>query len=152
MGNYWTSTAVDLDDGSRFINVTDNVLVFGSIGVKQPFGGAQLHYARNIHAYVGVGYHLFHPPDPKSWSFTNNTLLQSVDGDYGVNTVCEGPGATVLGGNAVSSPTAHVTECGESLEAWVAAGNDPGSTAGLYPSDEAVIAAAWGILEQALGE
>ncbi len=115
------------------------------MGAKQPFAGARLVFARNLHAYVGIGYHLFHPPDA-GWAFTDATLVQAVDGAYGINTVCAGAAATTLGGNAVTTPTGNVTECGEPLAEWVRAGHDAGSTAGTWPSDDALIEAARALL------
>ena len=149
VGNYWTSTPVDTDDGTRFVAVTDNAVFGGTLAAKQPFAGAQLEFARNLYAYVGLGYHLYHPPDA-GWAFANTTLVQNVDGNYGVNTVCTGPLATTLGGNTIASPTANVTECGMPLAEWVAQGHDAGSHAEVWPADAALIAAAQALLAPVL--
>jgi hypothetical protein len=143
LGNYFTSTAVDSDDGTRFLNVTDNVLVGGTLGAKQPFGGARLLFARNLHAFVGLGYHLYHPPDA-GWAFVNATLVQGSDGSYGVNTVCSGAGQTTLGGSVVATPRGNVTECGQPLLAWQAAsGMDRGSVAAQWPGYGELVGQAW---------
>ena len=140
---------MDTDDGTRFVNVTDNALFGGMLGAKQPFAGARLVFSSNLHAYVGMGYHLYHPPDA-GWMFSNTTLIQMVDGPYGINTVCSGVDATVLGHNVIASPTANISECGEPLAEWVAAGHDLGSHAELWPSDDAIISAAWVLLQPVL--
>jgi hypothetical protein len=151
IGNYWTSTVVDGDDGTRFLSVTDNVLVGGTLGAKQPFAGAQLLFARNLHAYVGLGYHLYHPPDA-GWAFVNATLVQLSDGDYGQKTVCGvGGQGTSLGGSLVATPGANVTECGMGLQAWQReSGMDAGTRAALWPSNEELAAAAWALLAPVL--
>jgi hypothetical protein len=150
IGNYWTSTPIDSDDGSRFLSVTDNVMVGGTMGAKQPFAGAQLLFARNLHAYVGIGYHLFHPPDA-GWALQNSTVVQLSDGDYGVKTVCSGPGATSLGSNLVATPHANVTECGLPLAAWQRQSSmDKGSQAAQWPSNEQLAAVAWALLAPVL--
>ena len=60
--------------------------------------------------------------------------------------VCSGAGKSVLGNNTVFSPTGNITECGASLAAWQAAGNDAGTTAAAYseslPSDLIALARA----------
>ncbi len=55
-------------------------------------------------------------------------------------------GETVLYGNTIYSPTAAVQECGESLQAWQAKGNDPGTTANVLPADETILD--WFVLTQ----
>lgn len=73
--------------------------------------------------------------------YYENYLYLASDGDYGHGT-CSGPGATIVGGNTIWSPTGNITECGTSLAAWQAKGNDPGTVGKSYPTDLTVLALA----------
>ncbi len=69
--------------------------------------------------------------------------MQDRDGDYGKGGSCdESSGSTVLHSNEVFTPTGKVTECGMSLAAWQAKGNDINTTAAPYPASSTVIFAA----------
>ena len=48
--------------------------------------------------------------------------------------------------NSVYTPTGAVTECGMSLAAWQALGNDVGTTASTFPSDDTLLALARNVL------
>lgn len=79
--------------------------------------------------------------------FINNTVAFSHEGDYALP-VCNGQGKTILSGNTIYTPLGNITECGMSLAAWQAQGNDPGTTASAYPATLAddMIAAARSVL------
>ncbi len=70
-------------------------------------------------------------PGHEQW-LLNNTCVLNHDGDY-ARPICAGGGKTRLGGNRVFSPLGNITECGQPLRAWQAAGNDFGTTAAAYP-------------------
>ena len=61
----------------------------------------------------------------------NNIVVQDNDGNY-ANGACSGDGKTVVGNNTIYTPTGRVTECGTTLAAWQAQGNDPGTTNHSY--------------------
>lgn len=67
-------------------------------------------------------------------------------GNYGSGQTCTGAGATIVGNNTIWSPTGVTTECGMSLAAWQAKGNDAGTVAAAWPADSVVIALARSIL------
>ena len=71
-------------------------------------------------------------------------VVQERDGDYGSGSCTDSPSAakTVVYNNTIYTPTGAVTECGMSLAAWQARGNDPGTTAHPYPSDDVILSAA----------
>ena len=78
--------------------------------------------------------------------YYNNSLYQGKDGAYGSGQTCSGAGKTIVGNNTIWTPTGTVTECGGSLAAWQAQGNDIGTTASKYPDDSVIIAAARALL------
>lgn len=47
-----------------------------------------------------------------------------------------------VGNNSYFSSDGTITECGKSLAAWQALGNDKGSTVAMTPSDAAILAQA----------
>ena len=48
-------------------------------------------------------------------------------------------GKTVVHDNAYYTADGNITECGMSLQAWQAKGNDKGSTVARYPKDDEII-------------
>ena len=44
-----------------------------------------------------------------------------------------------MDGSEVKPPTGKVTECGMSLADWQAKGNDPGTVASTWPSDDQLV-------------
>lgn len=88
----------------------------------------------------GEGYLAGHQP-----VFYSNKVILSNDGDY-AKPVCSGVGSTTMYNNSVYSPTGTITECGTTLVAWQAAGNDPGTTAQGYPLTSEVISWARAVL------
>jgi hypothetical protein len=74
-------------------------------------------------------------------SFFNNTCVMLQDMDY-AKPICSGQGASQVGGNTVFSPTANITECGMSVQAWQAAGHDAGTVVmGRLPTDAELLEA-----------
>ena len=78
--------------------------------------------------------------------YYSNMLYQSQDGAYGSGQTCTGAGKTIVYNNTIWTPTGTVTECGTSLAAWQAQGNDIGTTASKYPADSVVLAEARALL------
>lgn len=111
--------------------------------MKSDFGGHDNVHHDNVYAYVGSGFSICNQLKGHPDQFYSNILVQEHDGDYGGGQACKTSAsvdATNVHDNRVYTPTGSVTECGMSLAAWQAAGNDPGTTAAPYPSDATLIA------------
>jgi hypothetical protein len=118
------------------------VQLYGSGVLKNDFEGHDGHGWGNLAAFVeysatnGYGDVIGAPgkqplqlPAHRD-SFYNNTVYQVKEQAYGyANAICTGPSATVLANNTIYTPSGNVTECGEPLAKWQAAGNDPGTVA-----------------------
>lgn len=67
------------------------------------------------------------------------------DGNYGDGQQCTttaNADATIVHNNKVFTPTGAVRECGMTLAAWQAAGNDPGTVAAPWPADDGLLTVA----------
>ena len=143
IANYNSQEAIDNDDGSCYYETFNNFFAYSGNGMKSDFDGHDNHHHDNVYAYVGEGYGINHDVLPGHQDhFYNNYVVMNGDGDYGHGTTCSGPGMTVVYGNRIFTPKGNVTECGMSLAAWQAKGNDKGTTAGKWPDDDDLIAAA----------
>ena len=60
---------------------------------------------------------------------------------------CTGTGKTVMAENVYYTQSGNVTECGQDLAKWMAAGNDKGSSVASLPTDATVIGWAKALLE-----
>ena len=94
-------------------------------------GGHDNHAHDNVYAYVGQGFGICGQLAGHVDYFVNNIVVQDNDGNY-ANGACSGDGKTVVGNNTIYTPTGRVTECGTTLAAWQAQGNDPGTTNHSY--------------------
>lgn len=122
--------------------VTGNVQLYGSGVLKNDFEGFDGHASGNLAAFVSYsatngygdivgapGKQPLQRPERRD-SFVNNTVFQSKEQAYGyANAICSGGSATVLADNTIYTPSGNITECGEPLAKWQAAGNDPGTVA-----------------------
>lgn len=140
IANYNSVLGVDNDDGSAYYKTHSNFVAYSGThplfgGMKNDFGGHDNHHYNNIYAYVISGFGINSQLPGHEDYFYNNTVVMTRDGDYGQGT-CEGPGKTVVHDNHIYSPTGKITECKMSLAEWQAKGNDPGTTASTWPSDE----------------
>ena len=140
IANYNSQEAIDNDDGSNYYNTHDNFFAYSGNGMKNDFDGHDNHHYNNIYAYVGNGFGIVGQLPGHEDMFYNNMVILTRDGDYGHGT-CSGPGMTVVHDNKVYTPTGKVTECGMSLSDWQAKGNDHGTTAGVWPSDDMLVSA-----------
>ena len=52
---------------------------------------------------------------------------------------CEAPGKTVMGNNSYYTSTGEISECGGTLEQWMAKGNEVGSSVAKTPKDATII-------------
>jgi hypothetical protein len=138
IANYDSILAIDNDDGSAYYKTHDNFFAYSNAGMKNDFGGHDNHHYNNIYAYVNKGFGINSQLKGHEDYFYNNTVVQNNDGDYG-NMKCSGDGMTVVHDNKIYTPTGKVTECGMSLSAWQAKGNDPGTTTATFPDDDALV-------------
>lgn len=146
IANYHSSMAIDNDDGSCYYRTFGNFFVYSGSGMKNDFGGHDNDHHDNIYAYVGKGFGICSQLEGHVDYFYNNTVVMTGDGDYG-NPACSGPGKTVVHDNKIYTPHGNVTECRMPLKEWQAKGNDPGTVAGMWPEDEAIINLARQILK-----
>lgn len=151
IANYNSLGAVDNDDGSCYYNTHDNFFVYGGGGLKADFEGHDNWWSNNAVLWVGLGLHngyggvvgtpgegYVQGHQPRFW---NNQVVLNSDGNYAMP-VCSGVGATFMWNNQVYSPTGNITECGMSLSKWQGQGNDPNTTASVYPTVDTMIG--WG--------
>ena len=146
IANYNSQEAIDNDDGSNNYNTHDNFFAYSGNGMKNDFGGHDNHHHNNIYAYVGHGYGIVGQLPGHVDMFYDNTVVMTKDGDYG-NGACSGSAMTVVHDNRIHTPTGKVTECGMSLKDWQAKGNDPGTTADVWPSDDDLVSATKKLLD-----
>ena len=164
----------DNDDGSSYYHTHHNLLVYSGNGAKADFGGHDMFSEANVYgalglrgvatraarprasappsrtaAYIGQGYGFCPQLANHSNAFASNVVFQAADGDYGSGT-CSGDGKTIVFNNSIYTPTGRVTECGMTLAQWQAQGNDPGTTAAPYVSDEQLLS--WGRTVIGLGD
>mmetsp|Transcript_29880 Transcript_29880/g.95178 ORF Transcript_29880/g.95178 Transcript_29880/m.95178 type:complete len:466 (-) Transcript_29880:243-1640(-) len=135
--NYSPQENVDNDDGSAYYQTHHNFLVYGGNGMKNDYGGHDNRHYGNVYAYVrqAVGV-CGQQPGHADYFYNNSVVMTGTDvGGF----ACDGPAKTVVHGNAYYTPTGKVTECKLGLDAWQAAGNDPGSRVGTMPEDEAIL-------------
>lgn len=138
IANYNSQEAWDNDDGSRYFKTHDNANMYSGNGLKSDFGGGANHHYSNVDAFIGRGFGVCSQLPGQNDYFYNNTLIQTADGDYGKG-ACTGDAKTVVHDNRVFTPTGKVTECGKTLAQWQAAGNDPGTTAGVIPDSATIL-------------
>jgi hypothetical protein len=60
--------------------------------------------------------------------------MQTQSGNY-ANGQCTGPTMVIVGNNSIYTPNGQATECGTSVQNWVAQGHDQGTTVSVYPQD-----------------
>lgn len=103
------------------------------------FGGHDNHHLKNVYAYVGQGIGFYDAPMLAGHEdhFEQNTLV--LRGTKVGGFTCTGVGKTVISKNKYYTPTGNITECGKTLQAWQAAGGDPGSSVAALPTDATVI-------------
>ena len=92
---------------------------------------------------MGAGFGICSQLKGHADQFYANHVVQRGDGDYGGGQACKtdaGVDATVVHDNTIYTPTGKVTECGMSLAAWQALGNDPGTVATVTPDDATLLA------------
>lgn len=113
--------------------------------MKNDFAGSDNFHENNVYAYVGQGFGICNQLEGHADTFANNIVWQTKDGNY-ANGACTDPAKTVVHNNTIFSPTGAITECGMSLAAWQAQGNDPGTTAQAYVNDSVLIAYGYKVL------
>ena len=146
IANYNSQEAIDNDDGSNYYNTHGNFFAYSGNGMKNDFGGHDNHHHNNIYAYVGQGFALMSQLPDHVDMFYNNTVILTKDGDYG-HGACSGSAMTIVHDNRIYTPTGKVTECGTSLKEWQAKGNDPDTTADVWPSDDELVSATKKLLD-----
>ena len=141
IANYNSKMGIDNDDGSAYYETHHNFFTYGSLGgMKSNFGGHDNHQHNNIYGYINEGFHIITKQEKGHENkFYNNSIVLNKDGNYGSGQACSGDGMTVVHDNKIYTPNGKVTECGMDLDKWQAKGNDPGTTANKWPSDEELL-------------
>jgi len=138
IANYNSQEGIDNDDGSCYYHTHHNVMSYSGNGMKNDFGGHDNVHHNNLYAYVGKGFGICSQLPGHEDYFYNNTVVMTADGNYGGG-ACSGDAITVVHDNSIYTPHGNVTECGYPLAEWQAKGNDPGTTAAPYPSDDVLL-------------
>ena len=154
VANWQAQEAIDTDDGSAYLNATENFLVYGNYGQKTDFAGHDNYQSRNIYAYISpVCYVDLGGGEVSSPAHRNlhshNVCVQPVPSDATYAAFdCRNASAgcpdnecrPVTGNNTVYNPTGNTSVCGMPLQEWQALGHDVGTKVvqGL-PSDEELI-------------
>ena len=146
IANYNSQEAIDNDDGSCYYETHHNFFAYSGNGMKNDFGGHDNHHHNNIYAWVDSGFLVSDQRAGHVDKFYNNTIVLNKDVMYGVGS-CFGPTKVVVHDNRVYSPTGNVLECTMPLAQWQKGGNDPGTTAAPYPSDDVLIDAIKSVLD-----
>ena len=102
-------------------------------------GGHSNFHHHNVDLFWNNGFGICRQADGFADGYYDNYLWISRDGNYGSGQMCTGGAKTIVGGNTIWSPKGNITECGTSLAAWQAKGNDVGTKAMAYPPDETVL-------------
>ena len=55
ISTYQTSVGIDTDDGSSYLNTTDNFFVYGDFALKSDFSGHHHFHSDNVYAALGCG-------------------------------------------------------------------------------------------------
>ena len=137
LATYFSQQAIDTDDGSAYIEVFDNFFAYGDNGLKSDFGGHDNYWHDNVLAYVGNCYHMWSFKGFNDRFYGNDCVYrQGYGSDCGV---AAGPGWEVHD-NHVYGQSGSLDVCGTSLQKWVAAGHDKGSSVSKWPTDSALVA------------
>merc|ERR1712048_1126283 len=134
LDNYSPQEGVDNDDGSAYYNTHDNFMVYGKQGLKSDFGGHDNHHTNNIYAYVkrAMWSHTHTLPGHENRFSGNKVFMTGVE--IGKNMF------TTMENNEYYTPNGTVIENGMSLVDYQATGNDLGSKALVFPSDDVILA------------
>jgi len=134
IANYNSQEAIDNDDGSAYYNTHHNYFVYAQSGLKSDFGGHHNFHESNVYAYITTAFW------GKGWSdrFINNSVVL-LDPGRGYSSDCQLAQDQQVSGNSVYIKNASLNVCGTTLQKWVAAGHDNGTTIHDLPSDEALV-------------
>eukprot|EP00937_MAST-01D_sp_MAST-1D-sp2_P004825 g4825.t1 len=130
VSTYSSQEAIDTDDGSAYYNTHDNFFVYAANGLKSDFGGHHNYHNDNLYGFVnncwGGG---------NSNEFINNTCVaNSASGGFGSD--CKKAPLMTVSGNKVSNSDGK----------WTIKVCDKSNTVAKWPSPDAVIAQAKGML------
>ena len=117
--------------------------------MKNDFGGHDNFAHDNVYLYVGQGFGICNQWSGHEDYFYNNHVIQNNDGNYANGACTDGDphnAKTIVYNNTIYTPAAHVTECGMTLAEWQAKGNDPMTTANVYPDDATLLGLARNVL------
>jgi hypothetical protein len=134
LDNYSPQEGVDNDDGSEYYDTHDNFMIYGIQGLKADFGGHDNHHTNNIYAYVkrALWSHTHIVPGHENRFSGNKVFMTEVE--IGKNMF------TIMEDNEYYTPNGTVIENGMSLADYQATGNDLGSKALVFPSDDVILA------------
>jgi len=151
IGTYQTQEGIDTDDGSSYYNTHDNFFMYGDFGLKNDFGGHDNYHRFNLYAYIQDAW-TFCCISGANDIFANNSVV--LRDDKGYNSNCDLPPGTdgmMVANNTVFNPSGKINGngqvCGQTLAAWQAKGNDPGTTIHPLPTNQQIISMAKALLD-----
>lgn len=124
--------------------------MYGDFGLKNDFGGHDNYHRNNLYAYIQDAW-TFCCISGANDIFANNSVV--LRDDKGYNSNCDLPEGTVnmqVANNTVFNPSGKINGngkvCGETLAAWQAKGNDPGTSIHPLPTNQQIIQMAKALL------
>lgn len=129
IANYRSTMAIDHDDGSGWYIIDSNVVVYGTTGAKQDFGGHDLNHTNNLYAYISsacyMDYRGGEPVANHRNSFNQNTCVQAfVDQPYASLNCNDLSSVPYFYGNTVFTKSGKSSVCGLSHDSWQKKGFD----------------------------
>ena len=150
IANYHSQEAVDNDDGSAYFETSENVIVYGSYGMKLDMAGHDNRHHSNLYLYldplcfVDLGGGEAYPSHRDT--FANNVCVQAGNSESYAGIACTRDNRSwpIFGGNTVYNAAGKTSFCGTPLAEWQAkTGRDLGTRVikGLPPAAALVVMA-----------
>mmetsp|Transcript_34796 Transcript_34796/g.91091 ORF Transcript_34796/g.91091 Transcript_34796/m.91091 type:complete len:314 (+) Transcript_34796:205-1146(+) len=151
INNYNPQEAVDNDDGSCWYETHHNVFPLSVGGLKNDFGGHDNHHHNNLYYNRGSCMGACAQKEGHEDAFYNNTCILAANSpSYArFSQAIDGTSYPIMHDNRVYTLDGKATESGKDIAAWQAQGHDLGTTVGVIPSDDVIIAEAKSILDMA---
>jgi len=132
VGTYSTQDDIDNDDGSAHYMTHNNFFAYGQRGQKQDFGGQWNHHFENLYGWVD-----YCNDNGNNYAFYNNSCIVNKD-NSGYDSDCKMAFNQTCHDNTIFTKTGVVNVCNTTLDKWVAAGHDSGSSQQAWPTLDAL--------------
>jgi len=139
IGTYNSQEQIDTDDGTAYIKTHHNFLAYADNGLKSDFGGHDHVWYENVVAYTGNCWDVWSFYGYGDGFYNNKCVFRN---GKGYKSDCNLTTGWVVNNNTLFSSSGTVDVCGTTLEKWVAAGHDKGTTISKWPTDDVLVQ--WG--------